>query len=107
MNTATWTQSWWSSCGRLSEKFWGFPDRDQQPSPEEIAQFIFALGFSTAAVVTEVSGRGVGMDAVKSFVEREEGTIHLVFRSSDTSSSYRAFDTVISMPGKFAVQAIG
>ncbi len=79
---------------------------DQQLSPEEIAQFIFAPGFSTAAVVTELSGRGVGMDAVKSFVEREEGTIKLVFRSSDTDSSYRAFDTVISMPGKFAVQAI-
>lgn len=78
---------------------------DQQASPEEIAQLIFAPGFSTAAVVTEVSGRGVGMDAVKSFVEREEGTIELVFRSSDTDSSYRAFDTVISMPAKFAVQA--
>ena len=85
----------------------GLLTADQQPSPEEIAQLIFAPGFSTAAVVTEVSGRGVGMDAVKSFVEREEGTIELVFRSSDTDSSYRAFDTVISMPGKFAVQAMG
>ena len=79
---------------------------DQQASPDEIAQLIFAPGFSTAAVVTEVSGRGVGMDAVKSFVEREEGTIKLVFRTSDTDSSYRAFDTVISMPAKFAVQAM-
>lgn len=85
----------------------GLLGADEQPSPEEIAQLIFAPGFSTAAVVTEVSGRGVGMDAVKSFVEREDGTISLVFRSSDTGSSYRAFDTVISMPGKFAVQAIG
>ncbi|QTN29051.1 MCP four helix bundle domain-containing protein [Rhodoferax sp. AJA081-3] len=84
----------------------GLLGADQQASPEEIAQLIFAPGFSTAAVVTEVSGRGVGMDAVKSFVEREEGTIELVFRSADTDSSYRAFDTVISMPGKFAVQAI-
>ena len=84
----------------------GLLGADQQASPEEIAQLIFAPGFSTAAVVTEVSGRGVGMDAVKSFVEREEGTIQLVFRSADTDSSYRAFDTVISMPGKFAVQAV-
>ena len=85
----------------------GLLGADEQPSPEEIAQLIFAPGFSTAAVITEVSGRGVGMDAVKSFVEREEGTIELVFRSSDTDSSYRAFDTVISMPGKFAVKAMG
>ena len=47
------------------------------------------------------------MDAVKSFVEREGGTIRLVFRNTDAGSEFRAFDTVISMPGKFAVQAMG
>ena len=85
----------------------GLIGADKEASPEEIAQLIFAPGFSTAAVVTEVSGRGVGMDAVKSFVEREGGTIRLVFRNTDAGSEFRAFDTVISMPGKFAVQAMG
>ena len=85
----------------------GLIGADQQASPEEIAQLVFAPGFSTAAVVTEVSGRGVGMDAVKSFVEREGGTIRLVLRNTDAGSEFRAFDTVISMPGKFAVQAMG
>ena len=70
-------------------------------------RFSHCQSWREIVLVTEVSGRGVGMDAVKSFVEREEGTIELVFRSSDTDSSYRAFDTVISMPGKFAVQAMG
>ncbi len=83
----------------------GLIDAGQQASPEEIAQLVFAPGFSTAAAVTEVSGRGVGMDAVKSFVEREGGSIELVFRSNDTDSDYRAFDTVIGLPDKFAVQA--
>jgi len=85
----------------------GLIGADQQASPEVIAQLVFAPGFSTAAVVTEVSGRGVGMDAVKSFVEREGGTIRLVLRNTDAGSEFRAFDTVISMPGKFAVQAMG
>ena len=85
----------------------GLIGADQQASPEEVAQLVFAPGFSTAAVVTEVSGRGVGMDAVKSFVEREGGTIRLVLRNTDAGSEFRAFDTVISMPGKFAVQAMG
>ena len=85
----------------------GLIGADQQASPEEIAQLVFEPGFSTAAVVTEVSGRGVGMDAVKSFVEREGGTIRLVLRNTDAGSEFRAFDTVISMPGKFAVQAMG
>ena len=85
----------------------GLLEADNEASPDEIAQLIFAPGFSTAAVVTEVSGRGVGMDAVKSFVEREGGTIRLVFRNTDAENDFRAFDTVISMPGKFAVQALG
>jgi two-component system chemotaxis sensor kinase CheA len=81
---------------------------DQKLSPEEIAQLIFAPGFSTAEQVTEVSGRGVGMDAVKSFVEREEGSIELRFldpQANSVSDGYRPFETVISMPAKFAVQA--
>ena len=46
------------------------PDRDA-------AQLIFAPGFSTAEKVTSVSGRGVGMDVVKTHIERISGTIDL------------------------------
>jgi two-component system chemotaxis sensor kinase CheA len=42
-----------------------------------ILRFIFRAGFSTAATVTAVSGRGVGMDVVKTNVERIGGTIEL------------------------------
>jgi two-component system chemotaxis sensor kinase CheA len=42
---------------------------------EQRNQFIFHPGFSTADVVTAVSGRGVGMDVVKTNVERIGGTI--------------------------------
>jgi two-component system chemotaxis sensor kinase CheA len=76
-------------------------------SHEEIAQLIFAPGFSTAAAVTEVSGRGVGMDAVKSFVEREGGTIALVLNASATGAEFRTFETVIRLPGRFAVSREG
>ncbi|WP_270938465.1 hybrid sensor histidine kinase/response regulator, partial [Falsiroseomonas oryzae] len=44
-------------------------------SDREIHRFIFRAGFSTAAAVTAVSGRGVGMDVVKTNVERIGGTI--------------------------------
>jgi two-component system chemotaxis sensor kinase CheA len=44
---------------------------------EEIFQFIFAPGFSTAEKVTSVSGRGVGMDVVKSNIEKISGTVEL------------------------------
>jgi len=46
-------------------------------TPEAIQRFIFRAGFSTAAAVTAVSGRGVGMDVVKTNIERIGGTIDL------------------------------
>ena len=46
-------------------------------SQEEICRFIFAAGFSTAAHVTSVSGRGVGMDVVRENLESIGGTVTL------------------------------
>jgi two-component system chemotaxis sensor kinase CheA len=44
---------------------------------EEIFQLIFLPGFSTATEVTEISGRGVGMDVVKSRVEELRGWVEV------------------------------
>ena len=46
-------------------------------SEAQIQRFIFRAGFSTATVVTAVSGRGVGMDVVKTNIEKIGGTIDL------------------------------
>ena len=46
-------------------------------SDQEVWQLIFAPGFSTAEVVTEVSGRGVGMDVVKRNILALNGTVEL------------------------------
>ena len=46
-------------------------------SNEEIWPLIFAPGFSTAEKVTEVSGRGVGMDVVKSNIEKLRGKVSI------------------------------
>ncbi len=46
-------------------------------SDKEAQQFIFSPGFSSAKSVSEVSGRGVGMDVVKSNIEKLGGTIEL------------------------------
>jgi two-component system, chemotaxis family, sensor kinase CheA len=46
-------------------------------SEAQIQRFIFRAGFSTAAAVTAVSGRGVGMDVVKTNIERIGGAIDL------------------------------
>lgn len=59
---------------------------------QSVYQFIFAPGFSTAEVVSEVSGRGVGMDVVKTNIERMSGTVEI----KSTPGSGTSF--IISIP---------
>ncbi len=49
----------------------------QPLSDSELLQLIFAPGFSTAAAITNLSGRGVGMDVVKKTVEALRGAIDI------------------------------
>jgi two-component system chemotaxis sensor kinase CheA len=53
----------------------GMISEDANLSEKEIIQFILAPGFSTADKVTDISGRGVGMDVVKSSIISVGGTI--------------------------------
>ena len=50
---------------------------NQEMSDNEVYQLLFAPGFSTAAQVTDVSGRGVGMDVVKKNIESLRGRIEI------------------------------
>lgn len=53
------------------------PDQASRMSDRDAAMLIFAPGFSTAAQVTNVSGRGVGMDVVKTNVEKIGGAVDI------------------------------
>jgi two-component system chemotaxis sensor kinase CheA len=57
----------------------GLIQREQaaRMSEREVLQLIFLPGFSTADTVTSVSGRGVGMDVVKTNIERLGGTLDI------------------------------
>lgn len=50
---------------------------DQTLTDEQIDQLIFAPGFSTAAEVSDISGRGVGMDVVLSNIKKIGGSVHV------------------------------
>jgi two-component system, chemotaxis family, sensor kinase CheA len=56
------------------------PEEAARLTESEIFDFIFRPGFSTAEQVTEVSGRGVGMDVVQSVLHRLKGSISLQTR---------------------------
>lgn len=57
----------------------GLADEDELAalSDDQIMQYIFKPGFSTAEKVTSVSGRGVGMDVVRTNIEKIGGTVEL------------------------------
>jgi two-component system chemotaxis sensor kinase CheA len=85
----------------------GWITAEQPVSDEELADMIFRPGFSTADKVTEVSGRGVGMDAVRDFLKRENGGIALRFTDDHTGADFRQFQTVVSLPDHLAVDIAG
>ncbi|OYU46736.1 MAG: chemotaxis protein CheA [Burkholderiales bacterium PBB4] len=64
-------------------------DVSDQMSDADVWQLIFAPGFSTAAVVTDVSGRGVGMDVVKKNIAALNGTVEI-----DSAEGYGMKDSV-------------
>lgn len=68
-----------------------------QMADEDVLQLIFMAGFSTRDAVSEVSGRGVGMDVVRSQIARINGQVHL------QSESGRGSRVVIRLPLTLAI----
>jgi two-component system, chemotaxis family, sensor kinase CheA len=66
-------------------------------SDQQIHRFIFAPGFSTAEAVTSISGRGVGMDVVRTNIELIGGTIDL------QSTEGRGTKFIIKIPLTLAI----
>jgi two-component system chemotaxis sensor kinase CheA len=55
----------------------GLISASTKPTPEEIVEMIFMPGFSTAESVSDISGRGVGMDVVRNNIRSLGGTIEI------------------------------
>jgi two-component system chemotaxis sensor kinase CheA len=64
----------------------GIIGSDADLSEKEIFQLIFAPGFSTAKKVTDVSGRGVGLDVVKKSVESLRGSVGVESKKNEGTS---------------------
>lgn len=77
-------------------------DAAAQVSPAETAEYIFLPGFSTAQQVSDISGRGVGMDAVRSLVQSQGGSIALQLLGRE-GDAVRAFQTVVTLPAALAI----
>jgi two-component system chemotaxis sensor kinase CheA len=62
------------------------PEAAVRMSDRELQKLIFLPGFSTAAAITNVSGRGVGMDVVKTNIERIGGTVDIESKLGEGST---------------------
>ena len=62
------------------------PEKARLMTEREVIEILFAPGFSTAAKVTNVSGRGVGMDVVKSNIEKIGGSVEISSQKGKGSS---------------------
>jgi two-component system, chemotaxis family, sensor kinase CheA len=65
----------------------GLVGEDETPSDEQIYALIFQAGFSTAETISEISGRGVGMDVVWSNIKDLDGTI-AVFSEGGSGTTF-------------------
>lgn len=64
---------------------------------EEAANLIFYSGISTAEQVSDISGRGVGMDAVRKFLQEHDGDVILKLISGGTPTSW-PFELQVTLP---------
>lgn len=69
----------------------------QEPTPDELANYIFATGFTTSDSVTDLSGRGVGLDVVRTSIESLGGAIDVISKEN-SGTTFR-----ISLPLTLAI----
>jgi HPt (histidine-containing phosphotransfer) domain-containing protein/PAS domain-containing protein len=81
------------------------PD-DSVLAPEKQAELIFCSGLSTAKQLNDISGRGMGMDAVKKYLEEVGGQIHIRLLNKDARGPGHPFVLDIRLPGTFFIQAL-
>lgn len=77
----------------------GTVSREDSLTNLEKANLIFSSGLTTKGKADELSGRGVGMDAIKRFLNRMEADILIELKSEANASGYTPFEFLISLPG--------
>lgn len=75
--------------------------------PNQIHQFIMRAGFSTAEKVTNVSGRGVGMDVVRSNIEKIGGTVEFHSKEGEGSTFTIKIPLTLAIVSALIVESAG
>ncbi len=70
----------------------------EQPTRDAVADIIFHSGLSTSEAVTQVSGRGVGMDAVRNFLKEQGASIRIALQESGEKLDFAPFEFIVDVP---------
>jgi two-component system chemotaxis sensor kinase CheA len=92
---------------RASEKGIMPPEELAALTDEQVVELIFAPGFSTTSEISDISGRGIGMDVVRSTVERIGGRVSLQSRTGIGTTVQIDLPTTIAMSRIMVVEAGG
>ena len=85
----------------------GMVKEDQELSKDELSSLIFLPGFSTAAKLTDVSGRGVGMDVVRDAVQRLKGSISVDSETGQGSTFTVHLPTTLAVSRALLIESNG
>ena len=89
------------------EKGLASEDEIEKMTEQQINKFIFAAGFSTAEKVTNVSGRGVGMDVVRNNIEVIGGTVDVKSVQGEGSTFLIKIPLTLAIVSTLIVEAAG
>ena len=70
----------------------------ESASLQEVADTIFETGVSTAESISDISGRGIGMEAVRTFLENEGGGVAIVVGTEKEEIGFYNFSILIWVP---------
>jgi two-component system sensor histidine kinase and response regulator WspE len=82
---------------KISERNLAPADMVRTMSEAEILEFLFLPGFSTAAALTEFSGRGVGLDVVQDSLRKIGGSVHVTTRPGQGTTFHLLLPITLSV----------
>ncbi len=85
----------------------GMIQEDQTLSKDELSSLIFLPGFSTAVKLTDISGRGVGMDVVRDAVQRLKGSISVNSEAGQGSTFTVHLPTTLAVSRALLIESNG
>ena len=92
---------------KIAEKGLAGPDMVKKMTEPELMDFLFLPGFSTAKNVTEISGRGVGLDVVRNMVHEVGGVVRAFSRPGEGLTFHMELPLTLSVVRTFLVEIAG